>query len=514
MAPGESENNNNAVQKVPIVNALLTFTAAIFRNSSYNRIVPLLTSHFDLTEVKDAKNTLCNEVQKQFQNKKSSAMRSEKTAHVIDICDIFREIDVTDMPLFVMDSVSFASLPRINAEDVSYVAVADKLADIVAKIDLMNDSIATNAARSIANADRIQNMNNLNIDAPYKQRWSRQAPFTIPPPISASTSQSNYRLGGITDMSYAGQLKIPRMQPTNINSSPRMQRPPQVNKSVPNVVSTESHASGATNDPASVIKEVQHPIPPQQPDISQGNTMNNNQQVETADITEDAAVSATADATETDSVQQTNLDMHGTGDTQQDAHRNNDKQNNDNGASGIPNSVPNKGDDQNAVLHVRGVDQQQHSVNVDRMTNGTQGSISHMPTNYTSGATDDAKGWTLPPKHARKLDRFLNKNSVHGTAISTKVKGATAPPDELFISRVDGDTTEADMAEYILELGVHIIDLELTSHIEARNKSFKLTVNKPDFYKLLDASLWPDGVKVGRYRKPRNIREYRNTQYH
>ena len=43
--------------------------------------------------------------------------------------------------------------------------------------------------------------------------------------------------------------------------------------------------------------------------------------------------------------QQTNLDVHGTDDTQQDAHRNNDKQNNDNGGSGIPNSVPNKGDD-------------------------------------------------------------------------------------------------------------------------------------------------------------------------
>ena len=70
------------------------------------------------------------------------------------------------------------------------------------------------------------------------------------------------------------------------------------------------------------------------------------------------------------------------------------------------------------------------------------------------------------------------------------------------------------MAEYILELDVHIIDLKLISHIEAKNKSFKLTVNKTDFYKLLDASLWPDGVKVGRYRKPRNIREYHNTQYH
>ena len=69
------------------------------------------------------------------------------------------------------------------------------------------------------------------------------------------------------------------------------------------------------------------------------------------------------------------------------------------------------------------------------------------------------------------------------------------------------------MAKYILDLGVHIIDLELTSHYEARIKSFKFTVNENDFYKLLDASLWQDGVKVRRYRKPKNNREYSNRQY-
>ena len=118
---GVSNNNNNEVQKIPIVNALLTFTAALYRNSSHDRMIPLLTSHFDLTEMKDAKNTLCREVNKQFSNRKSTDMRSEKTAHAIDICEIIRKLDVTDMPLFVMDSVSFANLPRINAEDVSYV---------------------------------------------------------------------------------------------------------------------------------------------------------------------------------------------------------------------------------------------------------------------------------------------------------------------------------------------------------------------------------------------------------
>ena len=55
-----------------------------------------------------------------------------------------------------MDCVSFANLPRVNAEDVSYVAVADKLAHILAKIDLMTDSISMHAARRIAYADRIE----------------------------------------------------------------------------------------------------------------------------------------------------------------------------------------------------------------------------------------------------------------------------------------------------------------------------------------------------------------------
>ena len=95
---------------------------------------------------------------------------------------MIRKLDVNEMPLFVMDSLSFANLPRMNAEDVSYVAVADKLADISAKIDLMNDSISMNAARSIANADRIQNINNNGIDSQAaqhnRQRWSRQASFT------------------------------------------------------------------------------------------------------------------------------------------------------------------------------------------------------------------------------------------------------------------------------------------------------------------------------------------------
>ena len=156
MATGGSTNGNGeADNKIPIVRALLTFTAAIYRNSTHDRIVQLLTSQFDIDEIKNAKKILCETVQKEYKNRKKTDMRSEKTAHAIEICDIIRSIDDANMPMFVMDSISFASLSRVTAEDISYVAVADKLADITANLNLMNDSISANTARCMSNSDRI-----------------------------------------------------------------------------------------------------------------------------------------------------------------------------------------------------------------------------------------------------------------------------------------------------------------------------------------------------------------------
>ena len=72
MATGVNGNDDNTVRKVAIVNALLTFTAALYRYYTHDRMIPLLTSHFDPTEMKDAKNALCIEVNKQFSNRKST----------------------------------------------------------------------------------------------------------------------------------------------------------------------------------------------------------------------------------------------------------------------------------------------------------------------------------------------------------------------------------------------------------------------------------------------------------
>ena len=60
------------------------------------------------------------------------------------------------MPLFVMDNISFARLPRVNAEDVSYIAIASRLAETNVKLDMMNTLISENASRNLQNEERVQ----------------------------------------------------------------------------------------------------------------------------------------------------------------------------------------------------------------------------------------------------------------------------------------------------------------------------------------------------------------------
>ena len=55
-----------------------------------------------------------------------------------------------------MDSVSFAWIPRNNAEDVSYIAVASRIAKTNVRLDLMNSLISENTARCLQNEERVQ----------------------------------------------------------------------------------------------------------------------------------------------------------------------------------------------------------------------------------------------------------------------------------------------------------------------------------------------------------------------
>ena len=145
-----------------------------------------------------------------YQNRNSSNLHSEKAAHTADICDIISTLDNDNMPLFVMDSVSFARFPRINAEDVSYIAVASRIAETNARLDLMNSLISENTARCLQNEERVHYLaRQKNNHASYSNVVSilHQASSNV---SESRQSASKFRLGGLADAPPSGPFKMPK----------------------------------------------------------------------------------------------------------------------------------------------------------------------------------------------------------------------------------------------------------------------------------------------------------------
>ena len=103
---------------------------------------------------------LCDVARVDYQIRQDS-IRSEKVAHIRDIIGILRNLDKDNkLPLFVIDAVGLAKLPKINAEDICYVSVAEKIAQFSSKLDVLNDVVANNSVRSVKNEHDIQSMEN------------------------------------------------------------------------------------------------------------------------------------------------------------------------------------------------------------------------------------------------------------------------------------------------------------------------------------------------------------------
>ena len=136
--------------------------------------------------------------------------------HNTDICEMIGKLDDNNMPLFVMDSISFARPPRVNTEDVSYIANASRLSETNAKLDMMNTLISENAARSLQNEERVQHLARNNAHPPQQPKYSsvaseiasRHHQATYDVTHKPGQSASSCKIGGITD-SRNGQFRMP-----------------------------------------------------------------------------------------------------------------------------------------------------------------------------------------------------------------------------------------------------------------------------------------------------------------
>ena len=113
-----------------IFNTLLTFCVSAMSNALKMNVVQLIVMKFSDNEVVDAKDILCKNSDNilQYQIRKDSQYRSEKFVHAEDIYDGIKKLsDANKLPLYVTDGFGLSRLPKIDAEDITNISIAEKL---------------------------------------------------------------------------------------------------------------------------------------------------------------------------------------------------------------------------------------------------------------------------------------------------------------------------------------------------------------------------------------------------
>ena len=105
-------------------------------NALKMNVVQLIVMKFSDNEVVDAKNIMCKNSDNilQYKARKDSQYRSEKFVHAEDIYDGIKKLsDANKLPLYVTDWFGLSRLPKIDAEDITNVSIAEKMSSFERK---------------------------------------------------------------------------------------------------------------------------------------------------------------------------------------------------------------------------------------------------------------------------------------------------------------------------------------------------------------------------------------------
>lgn len=93
------------------------------------------------------------------------------------------------------------------------------------------------------------------------------------------------------------------------------------------------------------------------------------------------------------------------------------------------------------------------------------------------------------------------------------LKGAPPPKRDFFVYRVDKGETKERVIDHLKCLGVDAINIERTSHEDAKFASFRLTTNREFLDVVMNPDNWPEGIRVRPFYQKR-IASFQNNDNH
>ena len=142
--------------------------------------------------------------------------------------------------------------------------------------------------------------------------------------------------------------------------------------------------------------------------------------------------------------------------------------------------------------------------------------------NSSASGISGEDGFQKPAEHQRRERKQEKRRTkvVHGSAEHRDggFRGAPKTPVcDLFIYHVEHDSTVHDLRNYLTNRGINITKLriDVTSHVDAYFKSFRIIAPMEQIDSLLSSELWPRDVRIKEYVPPRNKRsgQFSNKQF-
>ena len=129
----------------------------------------------------------------------------------------------------------------------------------------------------------------------------------------------------------------------------------------------------------------------------------------------------------------------------------------------------------------------------DRLILGSTGITHHRPAPRVVADPNAKQTAAVSSATRAKQNPRRDKRTIYGTRQHGSLKSSLVKTN-LFVFRAGIETTDDDIKTYLSDEGINDVQVSLVSHVDARAKSFKVTVNSKDKDKIMSSDFWPDGI--------------------
>jgi hypothetical protein len=102
----------------------------------------------------------------------------------------------------------------------------------------------------------------------------------------------------------------------------------------------------------------------------------------------------------------------------------------------------------------------------------------------------------------RKRRKAIYGNRNQGDGIHGTLRGAPQTLD-IFVFRCEKDISRDNVKSFLEENDVNVMDIECVSSVNARYKSFRVSVPRDCREMVMNSDFWPEGVGVRYFRRKR-----------